>query len=409
MNNKHWDALWVNGNLATMVGHSLGLLKNAALAVKNKKIAWLGSMDDLKKMNYSADTQNDMAGGWMTPGLIDCHTHVVYAGNRCHEFRMRLEGQSYEAIARAGGGIRSTVLATREASFEELLRQSLKRARAMLANGVTTIEIKSGYGLDLATELKILRVAKAIAIELPLSVKTTFLGAHTVPTEYQERADAYIDLVCEEMIPRIKEEGLADFVDVFCEIIGFNLQQTERVFATAKQYGLKVKCHAEQLSDSGSALLASKFHAISVDHLEYLSESGVQSIADSQTVAVLLPGAYYFLREKKIPPIALLRQYKVPMAIATDCNPGTSPVTSLLLMLNMACTLFQLTPSEALLGVTSHAAKALGMEKTHGTLEVGKVADFAVWDISHPDELAYFIGENRLLQGVYQGEVCKLY
>lgn len=403
MNNKHWDALWMNGNLATMSDKEMGLLKNAAIAVKNKKIAWIGSMADLKKMDYSAAREHDMKGGWLTPGLIDCHTHLVYAGNRCHEFTMRLEGKSYEAIARAGGGIRSTVLATRSASFEELRHQSLKRANAMIAGGVTTIEIKSGYGLDLETELKILRVAKAIANELPLTVKTTFLGAHAVPIEYQGRPDAYIDLVCEEMLPRVAEENLADFVDVFCENIGFNLKQTERVFTAAKKYGFALKCHAEQLSDSGGAALAAFFKATSLDHLEYLSEEGVKSIAKSGAVAVLLPGAFYFLREKKLPPIDLLRQNKVPIAIATDCNPGTSPVTSLLLMLNMACTVFQLTPSEALLGVTHHAAKALGMSETHGTLEVGKMADFALWDVGHPDELAYFIGDNPLQQRVWEG------
>lgn len=398
MNNKQWDELWINGLIATMeTSAAYGLVKNAALAIKDDKIAWLGPMSDL--MNNPENLANkvqDVEGRCITPGLIDCHTHLVYAGNRYHEFAMRLQGESYEAIARAGGGIRATVLATRNASEEELLQQSLKRARALMAEGVTTIEIKSGYGLDLETELKILRVAKQIGEILPLTVKKTFLGAHTLPSEYQGRADAYIDLVCEEMIPVIVEQGLADCVDVFCENIGFNPEQTERVFIAANKYGLAVKCHAEQLSDSNGASLAAKYHALSVDHLEFLSEGSVHAISESGTVAVLLPGAFYFLRETRLPPIDLLRQYNVPMAIATDCNPGTSPVTSILLMLSMACVLFKLTPEEALTGVTRHAAKALGLEDSHGTLAIGKMADFVVWDISHPEELVYNLGSNPL-------------
>lgn len=398
MNNKHWDALWINGNIATMSGPGYGLRENAAIAVKDGKIVWLGSMGDLKTITYQATTVHDVAGRCITPGLIDCHTHLVYAGNRYHEFAMRLQGESYEAIARAGGGIRSTVLATRAVSFEELLQQSLKRAQALMAEGVTTLEIKSGYGLELATELKMLRVAKEIAKRLPLTIKTTFLGAHALPVEYQDRSDEYIDLVCEEMLPIVAREKLADYVDVFCEKMSFNLQQTERVFAAAKKQGLAVKCHAEQLSDSGSAVLAAKYHALSVDHLEYLSLQGVRAIAQSGTVAVLLPGAFYFLQETQLPPIALLREYQVPMAIATDCNPGTSPVTSLLLMLNMACVLFKLTPEEAFAGVTRFAAKALGLEKSHGSLEVGKTADIVVWDINHPDELSYYVGLNPIFK-----------
>jgi imidazolonepropionase len=316
---------------------------------------------------------------------------------------MRLQGATYESIAKAGGGIQSTVAATRAASEENLLQQSLVRARVLLSSGVTTLEIKSGYGLDLATELKILRVAKQIGDCLPVTVVPTFLGAHALPVEYQHQADKYIDLVCNEMLPAIAQAGLAQAVDVFCEKIGFTLAQTERVFQAAAQLGLGIKCHAEQLSDMGGAGLAARYHAWSVDHLEFLSESSIAALAKAGTVAVLLPGAFYFLRETQLPPIDLLRQYQVPMAIATDCNPGTSPVTSLLLMLNMACTLFKLTPEEALLGVTQHAAKALGLAKTHGSLTVGKVADFAIWDVQHPAELAYQIGLNPLVNVVKAG------
>lgn len=394
--NAKWDLLWINATLATMAGvRSYGLYEHSAIAVKDKKIAWLGKMADLPgKPEDLAEDIYDAHGQCVTPGLIDCHTHLVYAGNRYHEFEMRMQGASYADIARAGGGIRSTVNATREVDEDELFEQSLKRAQALSAEGVTTIEIKSGYGLDLETELKMLRVAKKIGEVLPMTIKLTFLGAHALPIEYQGQADEYIDFVCHEMLPAVKNAGLVDAVDVFCESIGFSLAQTERVFAAAKALGLPVKCHAEQLSDLGCSKLAAHYLALSVDHLEFLSEESVKALAQSGTVAVLLPGAFYFLREKKLPPVTLLRQYHVPMAIATDCNPGTSPVTSLLLMLNMACVLFELTPEEALLGVTRHAAKALGIEKTHGTLEVGKVADFVVWNIKHPAELVYGIGQN---------------
>ncbi len=405
MNNKRWDAIWINSLLATMEGSSpYGLIEQGAIAVNAGKIAWVGKIQDLSASPEQLAVDVFSAEGYcITPGLIDCHTHLVYAGNRSHEFEMRLQGATYEAIARAGGGIRSTVAATREASEEELLQQSLKRARALLVGGVTTIEIKSGYGLDLETELKILRVAKRIEEMLPITVIKTFLGAHTVPLEYQNRADDYIQFVCEEVLPVIAEQQLADNVDVFCETIGFDLAQTERVFQTAKKYGLAIKCHAEQLTDSGGAILAAKYQALSADHLECLSERGVAALANAGTVAVLLPGAFYFLRETHLPPIELLRRYKVPMAIATDCNPGTSPVTSLLLMLNMACTLFRLTPEEALCGITQHAAAALGLSSHCGTLTVGKTADFVVWDIHHPAELAYQIGLNPCAQVVKQG------
>jgi imidazolonepropionase len=406
MNNKRWDAIWINCSIATMAAGPVayGLLNDAAIAVKNGKVAWVGLRADLSKPCASlATVVHDLAGRCLTPGLIDCHTHLVYAGNRYREFDLRMQGQSYAEIARAGGGIRSTVAATREVSEQELFAQSVLRARALAAEGVTTVEIKSGYGLDLVTELKMLRVANQIGAELSLTVKKTFLGAHAVPAEFQGYADQYLDLVCHEMMPRIAKEKLADYVDVFCETIGFSLAQTERVFKAAQQYQLGIKCHAEQLSDLGGASLAAQYQALSADHLEYISADGVNALAQSGTVAVLLPGAFYFLREKQLPPVALLRASGVPMAVATDCNPGTSPVTSILLMLNMACVLFGLTPEEALSGVTRHAAAALGLQHSHGTLEIGKVADFAIWDVQHPAELVYFVGLNPLYDRVVAG------
>jgi imidazolonepropionase len=407
MNNKRWDAIWVNGSIATMVEGSVsyGLLMNAALAVKNGFIAWVGAVKDLPgKPEQLATTIYDLEGRCITPGLIDCHTHLVYAGERSQEFMMRLQGKSYVDIAQMGGGIHSTVAATRLATEAELFQQSIPRARALSSEGVTAVEIKSGYGLDLLNELKILRVAKEIGDRLKLTVKKTFLGAHTVPKEYQGQADNYVDLICDEMIPLVAFEQLADFVDVFCETISFNLAQTERIFIAAKKYHLKIKCHAEQLSCSGSAALAAKYRAVSVDHLEYLSYEGVQALAKAGTVAVLLPGAFYFMREKQLPPVERLRSFNVPIAIATDCNPGTSPTTSLLLTMNMALVLFGLTPEEAWLGVTAHAAKALGLEHSHGTLELGKVADFVIWDVEHPVELIYFLGLNRLYKKIVGGD-----
>ena len=399
MHNK-WDKLWINANIATMQSKTpYGLLANAALAVKDGKIAWLGKTSELTGAPHQlAHEVSDVQGKCITPGFIDCHTHVVYAGDRCHEYAMRLNGASYEAIAQAGGGIRATVMATRNASFDALLEQSLKRVRSLMQSGVTTLEIKSGYGLDAETELKMLRVAKKIADILPIRIITTFLGAHTVPVEYHGHADAYIDLVCNDMLPTIVQEKLADHVDVFCETIGFTLAQTEKVFKAAQQYGLGIKCHAEQLSNSGSARLAARYQALSVDHLEHLSEDGVKALAESGTVAVLLPGAFYFLKETHKPPIALLREYGVPMAISSDCNPGTSPITSMLLILNMACTLFGLTPEEALLGVSRHAAQALGLGPAHGHIAVGNPADIAVWDVYHPEALVYYVGMDLLVE-----------
>jgi imidazolonepropionase len=352
-----------------------------------------------------ADEVYDCEGRCLTPGFIDCHTHIVYGGNRAHEFELRLQGVTYEEIAKQGGGIQSTVKATRELSEETLFEQSLKRVYALMHSGVTTLEIKSGYGLNLETELKMLRIAKRIEKTLPVTVSKTFLGAHTTPHEYRSNPDEYIDLVCHEMIPAVVENNLADAVDVFCEKIAFNTKQTDRVFRAAHKFGLGVKCHAEQLSDSMGAILAASYNAWSVDHLEHMSDAGVKAISNSGTVAVLLPGAYYFLRETQLPPVNALREHGIPIAIATDSNPGTSPVLSLLMILNMACTLFRLTPVEALEGVTRHAAKALNLQNTHGTLTIGKVADFAIWDVGHPVELVYYMGGNPLRQLVKGGRV----
>jgi len=405
MTKKTWDAIWINAMIATCA-QGYGLIAEGAIAVKDKKIAWVGAMKDLPaEWDDTTEKIYDVQGKCLTPGLIDCHTHLVFAGNRSHEFEMRLQGVSYEDIARQGGGIVSTVKATRAVSEKELLRQSLKRARALRDSGATTIEIKSGYGLDTDAEFKMLRVAKQIEEQLSISVRRTFLGAHCLPPDYDGDKEAYIQFICAEMLPKIGNDKLADSVDVFCEKIAFTLPQTERVFKAAQEYGLPVKCHSEQLSDSNSAQLAAQYGALSVDHLEHVSEEGVKALVQAGTVAVLLPGAFYFLRETKLPPVDLLRQYSIPIAIASDCNPGTSPITSLTLVMNMACVLFRLTPEEALLGVTLQAAKALGINADYGSLEIGKQADLAVWDVTHPAELAYYAGLNPLEQLVKGGEI----
>jgi len=393
-----WQTLWLNVNLATMTngGENYGEILDAALAITDGKIVWLGKEANLPVFNKDEIEVIDGQSKWLTPGLIDCHTHLVYGGNRANEFEMRLQGKSYQEIAQAGGGIVSTVKATREASEAELFASALPRLTALHQQGVTTVEIKSGYGLDLNNEVKMLKVAGQLAKELPITIKRTFLGAHALPTEYKGEPDAYIDLVCNEMVPAIAEQKLADTVDVFCENIGFNLKQTERVFIAAKEHGLAIKAHAEQLSDLGGTELAAKYQALSSDHVEFLSEQGIKAMSAANMTAVLLPGAFYFLRETQLPPIELLRKHGVAMAIATDANPGSSPICSIQLMLNMACTLFRLTPSEALAGVTCNAAKALGLSKTKGQLEVGFDADIAVWDISQPAELCYQFGVNPL-------------
>ena len=404
------DSLWINVNLATMTERGpYGIVKDGAVAVSGSKIDWLGGRYDLPADFESlADEVHDCQGGWVTPGLIDCHTHLVYAGSRAREFELRLQGASYEEIARQGGGIRSTVAATREADEEVLLAQSAPRLKALLREGVTTIEIKSGYGLDLETELRMLKVAQQMAEKYPVTIVPTFLGAHALPPEFEGRSDDYIDFVCQKVMPEVASQKLAVAVDAFCETIGFTPEQTERVLNKAKNLGLAVKLHAEQLSDLNGAGLSARYGALSADHLEYVSEEGVRAIAAGGTVAVLLPGAFYFLRETKLPPIDLLRRYKVPIAISTDCNPGSSPTTSLLLMLNMACTLFRMTPEEALAGVTRNSARALGLQDRIGTLEHGKDADFVLWDISEPAELSYRIGYNPLKQVVRQGKLLTL-
>ena len=399
---QDWDMVIHNVHLATME-HGYGELLDAAIAVKDGRIAWFGPGDELPA---SGAVLHDGQGCWLTPGLIDCHTHIVHAGNRSDEFEARLNGASYEDISRAGGGIMSTVRATRAASDDELLRQSLPRVLALLAEGVTTLEIKSGYGLDGDSEAKMLRVARRIGQQLPVSVRTTFLGAHALPPEYAGRADAYVDLLCARMLPALAGDGLVDAVDAFCERIGFTPAQTERVFAAAQALGLPVKLHAEQLSDLGGAGLVARYGGLSADHLEFLSQEGVAAMARHGTVAVLLPGAYYFLRETQPPPVAALRAAGVPMAVSTDCNPGTSPMTSLLLAMNMACTLWRLTPQEALAGCTLHAARALGLQQETGSLAIGKRADFVLWRIARPADLAYALGLNPCA-GVVHGGVWR--
>jgi imidazolonepropionase len=398
--------LWTHCRAATMQAEAAqpyGLIEDAALAVDGGQLQWVGPRSALPDaLRQRCERVHDATGALITPGLIDCHTHLVHGGDRALEFEMRLNGASYEDIARAGGGIASTVQATRSATHEALLKQGLTRLQPLLAEGVTTLEIKSGYGLALAHERKMLQVARALGLAHGVDVRTTFLGAHAVPPEFAGQADAYLDEVL-HMLPLLHAEGLVDAVDAFCERIAFSPAQVARVFAAAGQLGLPVKLHAEQLSDSGGAQLAAGFGAISCDHLEWLSDEGAAAMAAVGSVAVLLPGAFYFLRETRLPPIELLRRHRVPMAVATDCNPGTSPCTSLLLMLNMACTLFRLTPEEALAGVTRHAAQALGLPD-RGVLAAGMRADFVLWDVQHPAQLSYALGARPFLQTVFNGE-----
>jgi imidazolonepropionase len=397
--------LWIHCRAATLQSRAAlpyGLLEDAAIVVDGERIVWVGPRAEVPTLWLErCEERHDCAGALITPGLIDCHTHLVFAGDRAHEFELRQGGASYEDIARAGGGIASTVLATRQASEAELLDQTLPRVRALLDEGVTTVEIKSGYGLSLEQERKCLKVARLIGEQEPVDVRTTFLGAHAVPAEFSGRPDAYVDEVL-RMLPVLHEQGLVDAVDAFCERIAFSTAQTERVFEAAKAVGLPVKLHAEQLSDSGGAQLAARFGALSCDHLEWLGEQGAAAMAHAGCVAVLLPGAFYFLRETRLPPVDLVRRHGVAIAVSTDCNPGSSPCTSLLLMLNMACTLFRLTPEEALAGVTRNAARALGL-RDRGTLDAGSRADFVVWDVQQPAQLAYAMGFNPRLQTVFGG------
>ncbi len=402
-----WDRLWTGADLATMVpgGATYGAIRDAAIAVEDGRIAWVGAAADLPGDPGSlAEIVHDASGRWITPGLIDCHTHLVFGGSRAGEFEMRLNGASYEEVAKAGGGIVSTMRATREADDETLYEAAVPRLRNLMDEGVTTVEVKSGYGLDTDTELKQLRVARRLGEALPVDIQTTFLGAHALPPEYAGRQGAYIDLVVEEMLPAVAESGLADAVDAFCEGIGFTPEETDRVFSAARVHGLPVKLHADQLSDLGGAALAARYDALSADHLEYTSEEGIAALAAAGTVAVLLPGAFYTLRETRQPPVEAMRKSGAGIAIATDFNPGSSPALSLILMLNMACTLFRLTPEEALAGVTRVAAQALGLGDDRGTLEVGKRADLALWDIGQPAELCYWFGVNPCAQTVRQGE-----
>ncbi len=389
--------LLTNATIACMTGETpYGLLRDAAIHAENGRLVWVGPMEDLPA-GIAGGEVVDLEGRLVTPGLIDCHTHIVHGGNRANEFEMRLNGASYEEVARAGGGIVSTVRATRAASQDELLASALLRVDALIGEGVTTLEIKSGYGLDIDTELNMLRTARAIAKVRPVRVRTSFLGAHAVPPEYAGRADTYIDEVCLPALEAAHAAGLADAVDGFCEGIAFTPEQIERVFAKAQALDLPVKLHAEQLSNLGGARLAARYGALSADHVEYANEGDAAALARSGSVAVLLPGAFYALRETQSPPVAAFRQHDVAMAVATDCNPGSSPMTSLLLAMNMACTFFRLTPEEALAGVTRNAARALGLDDA-GQIAPGMRADLAVWNVEHPAELAYRIGFNPLHQ-----------
>ncbi|MGE8549137.1 imidazolonepropionase [Alcaligenes sp. Marseille-Q7550] len=398
--------LWTNLRLAPGADPAHAV-EDACLVEQDGRIAWLGPRAHLPVQWSRPDQEHELGGRWVTPGLIDCHTHLVYGGNRAEEFALRLAGASYEEIARQGGGIVSSVRATRALDEETLLTQSLRRLDALLDEGVTAIEIKSGYGLDLESERKMLRVARRLGELRPVTVRTTFLGAHALPPEYAGRPDDYLNLVCEDMMPALAAEGLIDAVDVFCERIAFDLAQSERVFQAARTLGLPVKMHAEQLSNLGGSVLASRYRALSTDHLEYLDEAGVLAMKQAGTVAVLLPGAFYFLRERQLPPVELLRRHGVPMALSTDSNPGTSPCASLLLVLNMASTLFRLTVPEALAGVTRHAARALGDPDITGELKPGARADFVAWDVDSLAELVYWLGLPRCALVVRHGRISR--
>lgn len=404
---NNFDLLLTNASIATMAEGKYNCLSKSALGIKEGKIAWLGSQDDLPDdPGNLASRTLDCKDKWILPGFVDCHTHLVWAGSRAEEFELRLEGASYEDIAGRGGGIFSTVTACRRASEDHLFSISKKRTDTFLGQGTTCLEIKSGYGLDLDTELKILAVIDRLKKACPQHIEATFLGAHALPPEFKGRSHEYVDLVIENMLPRIKDSALAEAVDVFCEKIAFSREQTRKVFEAAQNLGFRVKLHAEQLSDSDGAALAADFNALSCDHLEYLSESGAKKMAEKNIPAVLLPGAFYFLRETKLPPVALLRELGIPMAVSTDLNPGTSPVHSMLPVLNMACILFGLTCEEAIAGATINGAKALNLDHAKGSIEPGKDADLVIWDIGSPADLCYIVGNNPIEQVVISGEIA---
>jgi len=396
--------IYSKANIATMTQDiPYGFIKNGSIVVTDNIIEWVGPREKIPKIFRKLPERN-LEGKLITPALIDCHTHLVYAGNRSKEFELRLNGASYEEIAKKGGGILNTVFATRNSSEQELLLQSLPRLDSFINEGLGTIEIKSGYGLDLETEKRMLRVARQLGKKRRIRVKTSFLGAHAIPPEFEGDPENYIEFVCEEVLPSLHSEKLVDAVDVFCEKIAFSPKQISRVFEKATLLGLPVKVHAEQLSNTGGASVAASYGALSADHLEYLDKKGIKAMKLSGTVAVLLPGAFYTLRETKLPPIKELRKSRIPFAIASDCNPGSSPLTSLLLCMNMACTIFRLTPEEALLGITNIAAQALGIENEVGSIEIGKKAEFAIWDLEHPAELSYSMGYNPMKKRVI-GEI----
>ncbi len=400
-----WDLLLTDVRIATLRGGATdyGIAEGStALAVRDGRIDWIGNTTQVPT-SRAAETRS-LGDRWITPALIDCHTHIVFGGDRAAEFEQRLQGVSYQDIARAGGGILSTVRATRDATAEELFRAALPRVQALAREGVATIEIKSGYGLDLETEIRMLEVARRLGTETSMDVRTTLLAAHTVPPEYAGNADGYIDLICNELLPQVAERKLADAVDAYCESIAFNTAQIAKLFAAAIKLGLPVKLHADQLSDGGGAELAAEFKALSADHLEYTSRKGVRALAASKSVAVLLPGAFLTLGETHVPPVGELRANGVPIAVATDCNPGTSPICSLRTAMMLACRLFRLTPEESLAGATRIAAQALGLADDRGTLEVGKRADIAIWNISHPRELAYWTGTPQLAELLAGGQ-----
>ncbi|MDZ5649977.1 imidazolonepropionase [Nitrospirillum sp. BR 11828] len=397
------DKLWTNAHLATLVGarSGLGIVRDGVVAMRDGLIAYAGAIADAP--DFDPDVVVDCAGRWITPGLIDCHTHLVHGGSRAHEFELRLAGASYEEIARAGGGILSTMRATRDADVAALTASALPRLDALMAEGATTVEVKSGYGLNLEAELRMLRAARRLGQARPVRIATTFLGAHALPPEFGGDADGYVDFLCDTVLPAAAGEGLADAVDAFCEGIGFTPDQTARVFAAAAAHGLPVKLHADQLSNLAGAALAARHGALSADHLEHTDAGGVAAMAAAGTVATLLPGAFYFVRETKLPPVDAFRAAGVPMALATDCNPGTSPLTSLLLVMNMGATLFRMTVDECIAGVTRNAARALGLQHEIGTLEVGKSCDLAIWDIERPADLVYRMGFNPLHARVWRG------